>query len=114
MRRCIWVALLIALVSVCFSPAGSAMAATNLSTTDISQALSAHNTVRQQVAQAESTRLGRTIRIPNLTWDATVAAVAQDWANQQAARLRQGLAVQHRPNNVYGENIYWSWSSPTA
>ncbi len=117
MRRCIWVALLIALFSVCFSPAGSAIAAsqvTNLTPTETSQALSAHNAVRQRVAQAESTRLGRTIRIPNLTWDATVAAVAQDWANQQAARLRQGLAVQHRPNNVYGENIYWAWSSPSA
>jgi pathogenesis-related protein 1 len=114
MRRYLLAALLVALFSVCFPSGGSALAATTLSTTDISQALSAHNTVRQQVAQAESTRLGRTIRIPNLTWDATVAAVAQDWANQQAVRLRQGLSVQHRPNNVYGENIYWSWSSPTA
>jgi uncharacterized protein YkwD len=110
MRRCIWAALLVALFTACFLPAGSAVAAsqaTNLSTTDISQALSTHNAVRQRVAQTESARLGRTVRIPTLTWDATVAAVAQDWANQQAARLRQGLSVQHRPNNDYGENIYW-------
>jgi pathogenesis-related protein 1 len=117
MRRLIWAVLLVGLFGACSSSAGSAIAASqaaNLSTTDVSQALNAHNGVRQRVAQAESARLGRTIRIPNLIWDATVAALAQDWANQQAARLRQGLAVQHRPNNAYGENIYWAWSSPTA
>ncbi len=31
---------------------------------------------------------------------------------QQAARMQQGLAPQHRPNNAYGENMYWAWSSP--
>jgi pathogenesis-related protein 1 len=117
MRRFFLAALLIALFSACVSSVGSALAATTgaaLSTTEIAQAVSAHNAVRQRVAQSESIRLGRTVRIPNLTWDTTVAAVAQDWANQQAVRMRQGLLPVHRPNNVYGESMYWAWSTPTA
>jgi pathogenesis-related protein 1 len=115
MRTRTLTALLVALLSICVSSVGSASAATqSLSTTEITAALNAHNAVRQRVAQSESTRLGHTVRIPNLTWDATVAAVAQDWANQQAVRMQQGLSPIHRPNNTYGENMYWAWSAPTA
>jgi hypothetical protein len=109
-------ALLIALFSACFSSVGSAVAASlhaNLSDTEATEALAAHNAVRQRVAQAESLRLGGTVVIPDLTWDADVAAVAQDWADQQAAQLQQGAPwPEHRPNNAYGENMYWAWSTP--
>ena len=117
MRRNFLAALLIALVSTCFSSVSSAVAATTsgaLTTTDIAASLSAHNAVRQRVAQSESTRLGRSVSIPNLTRDSSVAALAQDWANQQAARMQQGYLPLHRPNNTYGENMYWAWSAPTA
>ena len=84
------------------SPTGSALAADSSS-----EFVAAHNAVRQRVAQAESQRLGGTVSIPDLTWDANLAATAQDWANQQAARLQQGLIPLHRPNNPYGENMHW-------
>jgi hypothetical protein len=86
------------------------------------EVIKAHNAVRSGVARAESQRLGSTVEIPNLLWSDEVAAVAQDWANQQAAQLQQGQArPEHRSNNSYGENMYWAWStsnqpdlSPTA
>src|SRR5690349_15455969 len=115
MRRLYVLALLVALFTTCFTSVGSAAAATSgLTSTDITAALSAHNSVRQRVAQSESTRLGRLISIPNVVWDNTIAAYAQDWANQQAVRMQQGYSPVHRPNNPYGENMYWAWSSPTA
>jgi len=89
-----------------------------VSPTEITQAVNAHNTLRQQVAKEESARLGRTITIPNVSWDATVAATAQDWANKEAARLKANPTgkPEHRPNNAYGENLssWWSQPSPPA
>ncbi len=38
-----------------------------------------------------------------LAWNAQMAAYAQQWA-QENARTN---TMQHRPNNKYGENIYW-------
>jgi pathogenesis-related protein 1 len=115
MRQFIVATLLVALWSACFSSVGSASAANlhaNLNDGEATEAIAAHNAIRQRVAQAESQRLGGTVAIPDLIWDADIAAVAQDWADQQAARLQQGLPTEHRPNNVYGENIYWAWSAP--
>jgi len=112
-RRALLLSPLILLLTVFGSP-GTAGAATSLTAAEITQGVNAHNQVRQQVAQSESARLGRTITIPNLAWDATVAATAQDWANQQAAKMQAGQASPaHRPNNAYGENLQWSWSTPT-
>ncbi len=37
-----------------------------------------------------------------VVWDATLAAFAQDWANQQAA----ADTFDHRENNQYGENMF--------
>ncbi|SDP47267.1 Cysteine-rich secretory protein family protein [Nakamurella panacisegetis] len=39
---------------------------------------------------------------PPVVWDDTVAAVAQDWANQIAASGQ----FDHRPDNRYGENMF--------
>jgi pathogenesis-related protein 1 len=117
MRRMLLTALLVALLGAGLSSVGSAEAATingALTSTDVAASLSAHNAVRQRVAQSETTRLGRTVSIPNLVWDSSIAAYAQDWANQQALRMQQGYLPIHRPNNTYGENMYWAWSAPTA
>ena len=43
---------------------------------------------------------------PPVVWDANLAAVAQDWANQIAASGQFG----HRPNNQFGENIFMGTS----
>ncbi|MCX7365754.1 MAG: CAP family protein [Alphaproteobacteria bacterium] len=40
---------------------------------------------------------------PALKWNATIAAVAQQWAETNARESK----MYHRPNNKYGENIYW-------
>ncbi|BAQ64317.1 CAP family protein [Geminocystis sp. NIES-3709] len=41
---------------------------------------------------------------PPLSWSNQLAQTAQDWANQLAS---QGGNIYHRPNNSYGENIFW-------
>ena len=55
-------------------------------TTEIAEILAAHNAVRRRVARAESQRLGGTVSIPDLLWDSTVAAVAQQWADSLIKR----------------------------
>ena len=52
--------------------------------------LSAHNDVRARVGD------------PPLTWSASLAARAQDWANT----LISSRTFGHRPNNRFGENLY--------
>ena len=42
--------------------------------------------------------------IAGLTWSDKMAKLAQDWANQLASR---GCEMKHRPDNRFGENIYW-------
>ena len=89
------------------------LVAAPLSDDEAAAMLGAHNAVRQQVARAESQRLGGIVSIPDLIWDPTVAAVAQEWADflikrnppagghRKAEELRQlGL----------GENWYLAWS----
>ncbi|MCC6238310.1 MAG: CAP domain-containing protein [Dehalococcoidia bacterium] len=64
--------------------------------------LAAHNTLRRDVAAAETARLGRTVTIPDLTWDASAAAMAQSWANQ----LIVSGTLDHNPGRgAYGENL---------
>ena len=53
----------------------------------------AHNRWRSQVGS------------PPLRWSTQLADVAQDWANHLASQ--GGNSISHRPNNRYGENIYW-------
>ena len=52
--------------------------------------LAAHNQIRSRVDA------------PPLTWSASLAAHAHEWA---LFLLRQGL-FRHRPNPIYGENLY--------
>ena len=40
---------------------------------------------------------------PALRWNASIASVAQQWAETNARENK----MYHRPNNKYGENIYW-------
>jgi uncharacterized protein YkwD len=53
--------------------------------------LAAHNKVRSQQG------------LPALTWSTEMASLAQDWANEMTRTGR----FQHRPNNRYGENLFW-------
>jgi pathogenesis-related protein 1 len=99
-------ALLIALCS-------SDLWAAPLSESEIAEVLAAHNAVRQRVARAESQRLGGTVSIPNLIWDATVAAVAQQWADSLIKR--NPPTGEHRKRKELqqlelGENWYLAWS----
>ncbi|WP_232668652.1 CAP domain-containing protein [Pseudonocardia sp. TRM90224] len=107
MRRAALLAPLVFLLAVFGVPAtaNAGPLPANLNPTEITQAVNAHNQVRQQVG----------VPMPNVTWDAGVAAVAQDWANQQAAKMKAGQAAPvHRPNNQYGENLQWAWATPNA
>jgi pathogenesis-related protein 1 len=99
-------ALLIALCS-------SDLSAAPLSESEIAEVLAAHNAVRQRVARAESQRLGGTVSIPDLIWDATVAAVAQQWADSLIKR--NPPAGEHRKRKELqqlelGENWHLAWS----
>jgi len=51
-----------------------------------------HNEWRQKVGS------------PPLQWSDELAQIAQDWANYLAT---QDGNISHRPNNRYGENIFW-------
>lgn len=64
---------------------------TALSAAEITELLNVTNDWRQRYS------------VPAVTWDPAVAAVAQDWANHLAV-IDQ---LEHRPNNQYGENIWW-------
>lgn len=62
--------------------------------------LAAHNHARGSVRPAPTTP------IPPLEWDAGLAAIAQRWADSCPAG--------HRPDNDYGENIFWSGGHPST
>lgn len=63
--------------------------------------LAAHNKLRREVATAETQRLGRTVTIPDLTWNAAAAVSAQAWADQLAANGK----LDHNPAIALGEAI---------
>ena len=98
----------IALLSLCvggFVVAFAGHASADLTPDQQTAILNAHNTVRRNVAAAETQRLGQTVTIPDLTWNPAAAAIAQGWANNLLATN----TFQHNPNlNGYGENIYMS------
>jgi pathogenesis-related protein 1 len=52
--------------------------------------VAAHNAVRAQV------------NVPPLAWSDQLAMVAQDWADTLLARKQ----FAHRPNSMYGENLF--------
>jgi uncharacterized protein YkwD len=73
--------------------------------------LAAHNSLRRNVAAAETGRLGSTVTIPDLTWNADAAAVAQGWADNLLATN----TFEHNANRgPFGENIYWESGSDPA
>ncbi|MFN8623757.1 MAG: CAP domain-containing protein [Chloroflexota bacterium] len=66
--------------------------------------LGKHNSLRTKVAADESARLGQTVSIPKLTWNADAAAIAQAWADHLLATD----TFEHNPDTGgLGENIYW-------
>jgi hypothetical protein len=55
--------------------------------------IDAHNIYRAEVG------------IEPLTWNNKLAEFAAEWATQKG---KQGCKMVHRPNNQYGENLFWS------
>jgi pathogenesis-related protein 1 len=95
----------------------SDLSAAPLSESEIAEVLAAHNAVRQRVARAESQRLGANVMIPDLIWDSTIAAVAQEWADSLIKR--NPPTGEHRKSKELqqlgvGENWYLAWSEGPA
>ena len=110
MRQFLLVAAL--LVALC----NTDLSAAPLSDAEIAAMLAAHNAVRQHVAQAESLRLGGTVSIPDLTWNPSVAAIAQ--AHADSLINSNPPKGQHRRDEELqqlglGENWYLAWSTGT-
>jgi pathogenesis-related protein 1 len=110
MRQFLLVAAL--LVALC----NTDLSAAPLSDAEIAAMLAAHNAVRQRVAQAESLRLGGTVSIPDLTWDPSVAAIAQ--AHADSLINNNPPKGEHRTDEELqqlglGENWYLVWSTGT-
>lgn len=95
---------------------GLALYVAGITAADVSPAqqaamLAAHNTLRRNTATAETQRLGQAVTIPDLTWNAAAAAVAQAWANNLLATN----TFAHNPNaGNFGENIYSESGSDPA
>lgn len=54
------------------------------------------------------------VNVPDLVWSTQMENLAKDWAKKQG---KKGCKMKHRPNNEFGENLYWSMGlpfSPTA
>jgi pathogenesis-related protein 1 len=100
------------LAALCISD----LSAEPFSDSEIAEILAAHNAVRRRVARAESQRLGGTVSIPDLIWDSTVAAVAQQWADSLIKRNPPTGGHRKREElqqlNL-GENWYLAWSEGT-
>ena len=92
------------------------LSASPLSDSEIAEILAAHNAVRRRIARAESQRLGGIVSIPDLIWDSTVAAVAQQWADSLIKRNPPTGGHRKREElrqlNL-GENWYLAWSEGT-
>lgn len=76
--------------AVCEGP----VVATMLDAAEQQEMLDLHNALRARYGS------------PPLTWDATLASCAQDWADQRAAGEQQA----HRSPNPFGENVFGNWS----
>jgi pathogenesis-related protein 1 len=69
----------------------SAAVPTTLTPSEQQEMLTLHNALRAKYGSGA------------LTWDATLASCAQDWAEERA---RTSDAVVHRPGNTFGENTF--------
>src|SRR5437867_9150872 len=72
-------------------PQPAANARNGLTAAEKQEMVGAHNKWRDEVG------------VPPVTWSATVAAVAQKWAETLAA---QGGQLQHNQDTGYGENLF--------
>lgn len=91
---------------------GARIASADVSPAEQTAMLTATNTLRRNVAASETRRLGQTVTIPDLTWNAAVAAAAQGWANHIAAT---GSLDHNESRGDLGENLYMeSGSSATG
>jgi Cysteine-rich secretory protein family len=109
------------LTALCSSP----LLALPLTEADSAALVQAHNEVRQRVSQAETVRLGGTVSIPAVTWDASLAATAQQWAdlliNQAPPKMCHRCGdnpcdpplIANQCVAGMGENLYMAWSTGT-
>jgi hypothetical protein len=65
--------------------------------------LAAHNSLRRTTGARETERLGQPVVIPDLTWNAAAAAVAQAWADHL---LATGDFAFNPDAGEVGENLY--------
>jgi len=79
-------------------------AAADVNTAQQKVMVTKHNALRQSIAASESARLGQTVTIPDVTWDDSVAAVAQTWADHL---LATDSFEHNKGRGDLGENIYW-------
>jgi len=94
---------LLALLTISLVGFVAGRAAADVTPTQQAALLAAHNGLRRNVAAAETQRLGQTVTIPALVWNADLAAVAQAWANTMLATNTD----DYNPNaGDVGENIY--------
>ena len=49
------------------------------------------------------------VNVPDLSWSDEMEKLAENWAIKQG---KKGCKMKHRPNNNYGENLYWSMGLP--
>jgi pathogenesis-related protein 1 len=94
---------LLALLTISLVGFVAGRAVADVTPTQQAALLAAHNGLRRNVAAAETQRLGQTVTIPALVWNADLAAVAQAWANTMLATNTD----DYNPNaGDVGENIY--------
>lgn len=65
--------------------------------------------INQQIVNTHN-QWRKKVGSPPLSWSGELAGVAQNWANHLA---NQGGNIYHRPNNRYGENIFWTSGKAT-
>jgi hypothetical protein len=94
------------MVALCSSP----LLAQPPSEAEKNAAVQAHNDHRQRVARDETVRLGGTVTIPNLTWDANLATVAQQFAEalvNQPACAMPPLRQQRLQSPYTLQSVHW-------
>lgn len=112
--------LIAALLTALYS---SSLSAQPVTPADIAALVQAHNEVRQRVAQAETVRLGGTVSIPPVSWDASLATTAQQWADLLIAQAPPKICHRCGDNPCdpplianqcvpgMGENLFMVWST---
>src|SRR5687768_16786953 len=85
------------LISACGNVIADDDTGSSLTAAEAEAVVADHNRIREEAGVAVE-----------IAWDNEFAAVAQAWADH----LAKSDMLQHRPENVYGENLAWSSAGP--